>query len=673
MRSSALLIGLVAGAAALAQCSSNGDHIFPPGDPDAGEDATTDDAGDPFGGQDSQNDVQDSIIVNPPNVTLNAMGGPVTQQYTATRGSDMKQIQAVWAVGNPALGDIDSNGLFTANGLVGGVTDIEADALNVSGTTTVTVNVSWTENPGGVSGNVQALLKGGGNADNGFKWLYPYDQTVFPRALPPATMQFAGVAADYVLVHVTSAHMTFDGFYKGSNPTNLDISQKTWDALANSGGASDPLKVQITKISNGQVSGPITETWQIAPANLHGTVYYDTYTSQLASGGATLKIKVGQPAAVLVGNCTTCHSVSANGSVLAASYGHSNDQTFDLTKNKTPPPTLATLPDPAFEFPAIYPDGTMSLTCWGQHIPGMGNSTPPTLYDTKTGVEIKATGISGYQASMPSFSPDGKFIVFNHEDTTNGHTLAVMNFDVKTKAFTKLVDVASDNTAYLSWPAFTPDSLKVLYGMNERQDYSSWSNEHADIAMTDVATKKPVMCDALNGKKGNSVYLPYGSAEADLNYEPTVLPLAVGGYYWVVFTSRRNYGNIMSPSNYPDPWSSTPRKKLWVAAIDINPKPGADPSHPAFYLPGQEFQAGNMRGFWALDPCKQNGNTCMTSDECCGGYCRQVQLGDGGVGRQCIPPPGGCSGEFEVCKVQSDCCNPQMLCIGGRCAQPPPN
>ena len=129
----------------------------------------------------------------------------------------------------------------------------------------------------------------------------------------------------------------------------------------------------------------------------------------------------------------------------------------------------------------------------------------------------------------------------------------------------------------------------------------------------------------------------------------------------------------MSPSNQPDPWNSTPRKKLWVAAVDINPKPGADPSHPAFYLPGQEFQAGNMRGFWALDPCKQNGNTCQTSDECCGGYCRQVQGPDGGVGRQCIPPPGGCSGEFETCKVQSDCCNPQMLCIGGRCSSPPPN
>ena len=275
MRSSALLVCLAASTAlALAptSCSSNQDHTFDPSGKDATDDLAVDDGGDPFAGQDSQNDVQDQIIVNPPNVTLTANGGPVTQQYTATRASDQKQVQAVWAIGNPMLGDIDQNSLFTAKGTVGGTTEVQADALNVSGSTTVTVDATWSENPGGVSAPVQAQLKAGGNADGGFKWLYPYDQTVFPRGLPAATMQFGGVAADYVLVHVTSAHMQYDGFYKGSNPTNLDISQKSWDNLAASGGASDPLKVQITKISNGQVSGPITQTWQIAPATLHGTV-----------------------------------------------------------------------------------------------------------------------------------------------------------------------------------------------------------------------------------------------------------------------------------------------------------------------------------------------------------------------------------------------------------------
>src|SRR5690606_27790029 len=118
----------------------------------------------------------------------------------------------------------------------------------------------------------------------------------------------------------------------------------------------------------------------------------------------------------------------------------------------------------------------------------------------------------------------------------------------------------------------------------------------------------PVPLDRLNGKNGSTVYLPQlpqpinmsctgdsvpvGSIDADhsddvnLNYEPTVNPIASGGYAWVVFTSRRMYGSV---ADIP-PFCSDPRgvdlidnitpKKLWVAAVDLTAPPGTDPSHP---------------------------------------------------------------------------------------------
>jgi hypothetical protein len=155
------------------------------------------------------------------------------------------------------------------------------------------------------------------------------------------------------------------------------------------------------------------------------------------------------------------------------------------------------------------------------------------------------------------------------------------------------------------------------------------------------------------------------------DFEPTVLPLAVGGYYWVVFTSRRQYGNTINTvetGNYGD----TTRKKLWVAAIDLNYTAGKDGSHPAFYLPGQEDVAGNMRGFWALPPCQQDGTSCTEGDECCNGFCRQVNGSDGGQVLTCVPPPSGCAHEYEKCVQDADCCGAQMgfRCINGYCAQP---
>jgi hypothetical protein len=192
-----------------------------------------------------------------------------------------------------------------------------------------------------------------------------------------------------------------------------------------------------------------------------------------------------------------------------------------------------------------------------------------------------------------------------------------------------------------------------------------------DLRATPPAARR---LDALNGLG----YVPVGpnahDDDATLNYEPTVNPVVSGGYAWVVFTSRRLYGNVATLNPYAsDPrfydLTSTPTtKKLWVAAIDLNAAPGEDPSHPAFYLPAQELLAGNMRGYWVVDPCKENGTSCGSGDECCGGYCR---ASDGGLA--CTGKPATCAQEFEACSSDGDCCGaPSFRCIGGRCSLPDP-
>ena len=243
---------------------------------------------------------------------------------------------------------------------------------------------------------------------------------------------------------------------------------------------------------------------------------------------------------------------------------------------------------------------------------------------------------------------------------------------------------------YLGWPYFLPDSKTVVYNTVNFADYATWNDygqepdHYGDLFVVDVASTTVTPLDALNGlvTATGQPYLPYGAAEAHLNYEPTVLPVAVGGYYWVVFTSRREYGNTITDASDPGhpsgggPFETYPatRKKLWVAALDINITPGKDPSHPAFYLPGQEPLAGNMRGFWALDPCGQSGTSCSSGDECCSGFCRQTSGSDGGAILSCVPQPAtGCSQEFEKCTASGDCCGaaqgppvPERLLRGAR-------
>jgi hypothetical protein len=120
-------------------------------------------------------------------------------------------------------------------------------------------------------------------------------------------------------------------------------------------------------------------------------------------------------------------------------------------------------------------------------------------------------------------------------------------------------------------------------------------------------------------------------------------------------------------------------KQLWVSAFDQAPKPGADPSHAPFHLPGQEtattigpdgpLDAINSRGYWALSPCKGDGQNCQSGSDCCGGYCVGA---DGGTNRSvCQATSGGCSHDGDRCSSVANCCNSTDLCINGFCAQQP--
>ena len=673
--------------------------------PDAGSDALgfLGDGSSLFGDAAKQ-----QLVIDPQNQTLTVTGPGTTIQFTAHFAGDTTPQQAAWTIDAAGIGTIDNTGLFTASGLLGGQTQVRAQVGMATGSTALTVVLHLIDNPGNVDPGTQTKLQGGGTADPAFAWLYPNDATVFPRGLAAPILQFAGTAPDATFVHISFSSFDYQGFFGASSPGAVNLSPQLWTTLTQSAAAKDAVKVQLTKISGGQVTGPITETWTIAQGSLKGTVYYNSYSSALVGGGvqngAVLSIKPGGSAQLLIGgqgtyDCTVCHAVSADGSTLIAGHptppmsAYSTSSAYDLKNNAAQ--TYTSSASMNYAFGGLYPDGTvfMSLATFSPYgsaqpdwpqapsVPGTENPPfhPAQLIQTKTGTVLSAPGWDGVvgNSMTPSFSPDGKKIAFNHFDTGAGHTLAVMDFDVMTSTFSGLTDIASDPTNFLCWPAFTPDSNWVIYQTDNRADYATWNDglldAKGDLYVAHLPSKTVARLDSVDGYKGTQLYLPYGTAEATLEFEPTMLPVTVGGYYWVVFTSRRDYGNTIVTTSQND----QPRKKLWVAAIDVDDQEhpstmAHDISHPAFYLSGQEEPAGNSRGFWALDPCAQNGASCLTGDQCCSGFCRQSTGADGGPVVACVPPPTGCSQEYEKCSQSTDCCAcPQgssTQCINQYCA-----
>ncbi len=571
---------------------------------------------------------------------------------------------------------------------------------------------------GPVPDDLLGKLKGSPAADSSLKLVYPYDGTVFPLDLLPPLLQWQGGSHgdfDAIYVHL-SAPPAYDykgyfgrppGLAAGAKFVRSPIPKDVWQAATRSA-AGSTLSLEVVLAAGGKAYGPLKETYKIALAPFNGRVYYQAYATTFATnsrptdhvawdpnlrfGAATLSIEVGAEAPKLVAGSTTndevgcrvCHSVSAYGDRMVVQHGddYMMTSTYDL-KNGNAESTP--YPKGTAGWAGLSPDGKLALLN-SVDVTGTQSVMGATkLIDAVTGADVASTGLTTFatRIGLPTFSPDGEHVAFvfvegkSTPDIGNANRqLVSMDFDAKTTTFSnpRLLWTPGNNERP-AFSTFMPTSDAVVFQRRYSgdNDYSSWHGSRADLWWVDLATHKAAALGQLNGigTDGKS-YLPTNdknhAQDERLNYEPSISPVASGGYAWIVFMSRRMYGNVATR----DPWQSDPReedihgddpttKKLWMAAIDLNAKPGTDPSHPAFYIPGQELHGVNSRPFFALQPCITDRGACSSGIDCCTGLCR-----DG----LCAPPDEHkCSNVDEKCTTSADCCDVRNRCIAGFCAQ----
>jgi len=638
-------------------------------------------------------------------------GEPQTVQLSARYDDGSKPNRVVWSVDDTGLGSVSDSGEFRSNGFVAGDVAVTATVGSQTASVTLHITVAITGDPDALDAQLKDdLVTGGQGGANGlgpdpaFRFLYPYDKTVFPRGLAAPLLQLGGVAADATYVKISAGDFSYEAFAAGAAATQVSLPEAVWRGVTLSAAAGEWVEVAVSKASGGEVTGPVSQRWLIAPGSLKGFVYYNTYRSKLAGNtGAVMRIKPGETAKVLQSGCTVCHGVSAHGNVMVAGvqWDQANavvSRSFDLPANGGITLRNEQAEGRVYSFGGLTPDGELLLTSGvptsGAKMRGMSGALDTRLVDTATGDSVAAPSFTVKLAMTPNFAPDGSRVAFNNHDAdAQGHVLSVASFDgaASPPEFGTVSDVVTDAQHVLAWPSFVPDASAVLFHAGDSFDTakSGGGALYADLRLVDVDTKQVNTLQALNGyDEQGQLYLPGGAAQdAHLNYEPSVLPVAVGGFYWVFFTSRRTYGNTIAPGGSvprgddiwgipqpPDTETPSPRKKIWVAAIDIEHGAALDPSHPAFYLPGQELEAGNMRAFAALEPCKKKGNGCESAAECCDGFCRETSRDAAGapVLSCSLPPENACSNIDEACAKPSDCCSSKALCIGKRCAAPGP-
>lgn len=593
-----------------------------------------------------------TIDVNPKNVVLAIVNGNVpTQAFTATLDGQDVTAQVTWSFDQPIIGDV-TNGLFTPSGKAAGVGTLQAKLSNANGSTTVTVTIDKTVNTGNLSqGQISALGSPNGGADP-ISFLYPSQDTYFPLAvLAPEMMWNGAQAQDVYRVRFTEKFLTYTEYVTAPPPSRHILPQADWDMIEYSGAGptSDPLKMELTRMSGNTVFKPTVRTFHVAQGKLHGSVYYWELPDacQQYGNGRILRIKPGSTAVDQFftnnGQCWGCHTVSRDGNTVMASFNFPVS-TVDVSKN---PAVKNGLDYGQGTFSAFNDKGDRALISadsFGQYA--------IKLVDIKTGNVLSASVFQAFgSAGEPAWSPDGKKVAAIGNMSGGGWTFdsSAGNLIVADHAngvFSNFKAIVPQNAGpgRPAYPSFDPTSGWLAYG---RPTQGSRSTGQGDLWMTDVTGK-------------TTKHLATTSSD-NKTFNPVFAPLRSGGFSWIVFITRRDYGNRLVGTN---------RQQIWITAID-DPPVAADPSHMPFYMRGQEDCGKSENAYYALDPCKKKGENCESGVDCCSGQCikdpntKMYICGD--------PPANGCSGDGNACKVDGDCCDaPTSKCVDGFCQKPPP-
>ncbi|HVZ30837.1 MAG TPA: hypothetical protein VG963_00340 [Polyangiaceae bacterium] len=465
-------------------------------------------------------------------------------------------------------------------------------------------------NAAGLQGATLAAARAGGSVAADARILYPYDSTLFPARIAAPLLMWTGPSTDAIYLRARAAGLVYEGCVLPSGDHELAIPSTLWfeaQRAAQRNGDPLALDLELTTLMGGTASGPLRVSLTLSADAFSGVLYYMSYGSVLAGPinlAAVMRLPLGgapEPLLSPQGGCAGCHSVSANGTALIASItGLGNWYDDPGAAQRDPAPKGSNVM--GGEFAAIDPTGTFYLApahppLFGPRTMGASPQLTATLFDLASGAPISDTGIPD-AATTPAFSPDGKWLAFN-DGSAGGHTLALMAFSGAQRQASSYRVIASDSALYPAWPTFRPGSEQVVFALGASASFGADGallspglgppGPNSDLYSAELDGSGSALLFRAMGflspqdADAERTYLPFAAEDLHQNYDPNILPTRAGAHDWLFFDSVRHYGNRGVV------------RGLWCAALDTRPTKGTDPSHPPFYLPGQEDGAASLR------------------------------------------------------------------------------
>ena len=585
------------------------------------------------------------LLLGPSPAALSGLWGvqatlQLTVQGIDAGGASSNLSGATWDVDPPGAGSIDASGLFTAAGTFGGPVTLSAHYKTLCKSMPLQMKVLWIDKTSEPSPGIGAVLAvtPATDAPTGISLLYPPSGTLAPMDFSPITAQWtygAALTANTFVLRFESDAAQIDivggANWKQAKGYAVTIPTASWQKLfAFSSVKTWNLRVIAASTNAKVVSGtPIqspAQPFSVAQQKAGGAIYYWN-TSML---GVRVLEPGKAPASIPTpgGFCAGCHSISPDGSTIAVSFmmgagGGSMSMGLFTAKSGLNPPWLHANAKAAlaksFTIAAAFSKKYFSATDKRLVVPSAPLLFSTNLYAVdliKGTSNILVTGGDLGQQAFPTWSPDGSTVVYaSAKNVGQGFAASepTMLYSVPYNGgaggkATALAGV-NDPGMYHFYPSFTVDSQWVAYnratttaalcpqnaggttnpnGGPGSADSGTYDNCEADLWITKPSGGSPIRLDAANGQAGAGL----------TNSWPTFATVGVlppGGYYWMAFSSRRDYGFLHT--------GAPASPQIWIAAIDpLALAQGKDGSFAALWLPGQDINAGCHIARWADTP-----------------------------------------------------------------------
>ena len=574
----------------------------------------------------------DAIVVDPPQATLNVpLAGTAMQPYQVfgMKGGTQTDITA------DCMLSVDPNFGTATDAVVtvgphGGKTSVVATCGSQAGMAQLIVQLTGTIVVGTNTPSNAPQLFGAATAGTDPSLAptiqYPIDMAIAPLNIPPMEMQWSTATDDLFHVAITANFASIDAY---TTDPQVTLSVDDWNAVVGTA-AGDNIAITVEGMQQAAPQlkyASAATTITMSNDTIDKTALYYWASSQ----GNMMTQTFGTTTAptIVRDDCTSCHSVvnAAPGTRIGYSRCVAGDcgqlyagfMHFDPMSGTwldTENANTETIHGSYTTFAPVgnpFPDDSQSVA-----IVSMVDGTL-ALYDPDLGTPVTsniavATDGPGMPRSalMADWSADGTKVVFastphpsqwidlsdssiatmSYAYTNGQHTFGEPQFLI-TQPITRTNGVFNS----FFFPSYSPDGQFIVFDAAR----AAWR----DSADAPAAGQRLMLSDPTGANIMDLTALNGGDIDADVTW-PHWAPGQTTDYYWVVFSSERNYGHEVTPTNTNATCKQNgvhQCKQIWIGAISkakLAATGVIDPSAAPVWLPGQDITSDNISPYWSV-------------------------------------------------------------------------